>query len=109
MTIIGFVIKVRRRVSLVEQVMNTLQEHISPPDFSGVHIVDICCVMFCRSLFVLFLLVIVLYVLQQSLIHNKTLSWNFHIQLRLRILDCLFISPSAPLRSLLYLKTFLKE
>jgi hypothetical protein len=62
MTITGFVTRVRRRVSLVEQVMNTLPEHISPPVFGGVHIVDLFCVMFCRSLFVLFLLVIVLYV-----------------------------------------------
>jgi hypothetical protein len=52
MTITGFVTRVIRRVSLVEQVMNTLPEHISPPVFDEVHIVDLFCVMFCRSLFV---------------------------------------------------------
>ena len=52
-----------RRVSLVEQELLTLMEHMSsPPVFSGVR-VDwslVLCLMFCRSFFVLFLLAIVL-------------------------------------------------
>ena len=64
--ITGFVTRLTRRVPLVEQELLTLPEHMSsPPIFSAVHVtrslVFIC--MFCRSLFVLFLLAIVLFVL----------------------------------------------
>ena len=55
----GFVTRVTRRVSLVEQKLLTLPEHMgSLLVFSGVRVtrsLDLC-VMFCRSLFVLFLL-----------------------------------------------------
>jgi len=75
MTITGFVTRVRKRVSLVEQLMNTLPEHISHPVFSGVHIVDLFCVMFCRSLFVLFLLSFGLRILITPLVpSNSSLS-----------------------------------
>jgi len=53
--ITGVVIRVTRRVPLVEQGLITLQEHTSPlPVFSAVHVARslIFCVMFCRSLFV---------------------------------------------------------
>ena len=55
-----------RRVSLVEQELLTLPEHPSSnPVFSWVRVIRslVLCVMFCRSLFVLFFLVIVLSVL----------------------------------------------
>ena len=58
-------------VPLVEEELLTLTEHLSsPPIFSGVRVTQsfFSCVMFCRSLFVpfvLFLLTIVLYVLLQ--------------------------------------------
>jgi len=55
-------------VSLVEQELLTLPEHLrSPPVFSVVHVArfSVFCVMFCRSLFVLFLLVIEVSVLLQ--------------------------------------------
>ena len=61
--------RVTRRVSLVEQELLTLPEHLSSPSiFSGVRITRslVLCVMFCRLLFVLlsfFLLAIVLSVL----------------------------------------------
>ena len=49
---------------LVEQELPTLPEHmISPPGFSGIHVTQ-SLVMFCRSLFVLFLLAIVFSVLR---------------------------------------------
>ena len=62
----GFVTRLTRQVSLVEQELLTLPEHLSShPVFSGIRVtwslVLIC--MFCRSLFVLFLLAIVLSVL----------------------------------------------
>ena len=50
-----FVIRVTRRVPLVEQELTTLPEHLrAPPDFRGVRIARalVCCVVFCRSLFV---------------------------------------------------------
>jgi hypothetical protein len=62
----GFVARVTRRVPLVEQELPTLPEHMnSPPVFSGIRVTRALtlCVMFCRSLFVLFLLAIVLSVL----------------------------------------------
>jgi hypothetical protein len=51
---------------LVEQELLTLQEHLSsPPVFCGVHVTRlVLCEVFCRSLFVLFLLAIVLSGLQ---------------------------------------------
>ena len=51
------------RVQLEEQELYTLPEHLSsPPDFSGIRVgrALVFCVVFCRFLFVLFLLVIVL-------------------------------------------------
>jgi hypothetical protein len=63
--ITGFVTRSTRRVSLVEQELLTLPEHLSsPPVFVGScnSIFSFMC-MFCRSLFVLFLLVIMLSVL----------------------------------------------
>ena len=58
--------RLTRRVSLVKQELPTLPEHLScAPFFSGVPVTRsfILCVMFCRSLFVLFLLAIMLSVL----------------------------------------------
>jgi hypothetical protein len=58
--ITGFVTRVTRRVSLVDQELFTLSEHLSShPLLSGVARSFVSCVVFCRSLFVLFLLVIV--------------------------------------------------
>ena len=60
---------VKRRVLNVEQKLITLPEHLdSPPVLSGVSVAQssVFCVMFCRSLFVLFLLVIVLSVLRST-------------------------------------------
>ena len=60
---------VKRRVLNVEQKLITLPEHLdSPPVLSGVRVAQssVFCVMFCRSLFVLFLLVIVLSVLRST-------------------------------------------
>ena len=54
--ITGFVTRLTRRVSLVEQELLTLPEHPSPPpNFSGVRVTQslVFCVMFCRLLFVL--------------------------------------------------------
>ena len=63
----GFVTRVTRRMPLVEQELLTLLGHqSSPPGFSGFRVaraLDLC-VMVCRSLFVLFLLAIVLIVLR---------------------------------------------
>ena len=56
-----------RRVSRVKQQWLTLPEHLSlPPGYSGVRFARslIFCVMFCKSLFVLYLLAIVLFVLR---------------------------------------------
>ena len=53
----GFVTRVTRRVPLVEQELLTLPEHlISSPDFNGVYVAQSLawCVVFCRSLFVLY-------------------------------------------------------
>jgi len=50
------IIIVTRRVSLLEQELLTLSEHLSsPPVLSGVRVTQslVLCVMFCRSLFVL--------------------------------------------------------
>ena len=61
MTYHRFVTRVTRRVPLIEQ------EHLrSPPVLSGVRVVRylVFCVVFCRSLFVLFRLAIVLSVLR---------------------------------------------
>ena len=66
--ITGFVTRVTRRVSLVEQELLTLLEYLSsPPFFSEVHVARslFFCVVFCRSLSVLFRLAIVLSVLLQ--------------------------------------------
>jgi len=60
-----FVTRLTRRMSLVEQELLTRPEHLrSPPVFSGVRVTRplVLCV-FCGSLFVLFLLAIVLSVL----------------------------------------------
>ena len=62
----GFVTRLTRWVPLVEQELLTLLEHLSSPlVFSGVRVTRslVLCVMFCRSLFVLFLLAIVFSVL----------------------------------------------
>jgi hypothetical protein len=64
--ITGFVTRLTRRVPLVEQELLTLPEHLSsPPVFTRVRVTRslALCIMFCRSLFVLFLLTIVLSVL----------------------------------------------
>ena len=65
-TIIGYVTRVTRRDPLVVQELLPLPEHIV---FSGVRVAQllIFCVVFCRSLFVLLLLAIVLYVLNSSI------------------------------------------
>jgi hypothetical protein len=63
----GFVTKVIRRVSLVEQKMLTIPKHLcSPLVFSEFRVARslLFCVLFCRSPFVLFLLVIKLSVLR---------------------------------------------
>ena len=60
--ITGFVTRLKRRVSLVEQELLTLPNHLSSPSGSCYSIFSFIC-MFCRSLFVLFLLAIVLSVL----------------------------------------------
>ena len=61
--ITGFVTRLTRRVPLAEQELLTLLEHLSlPPVFSGVRVFSFLCSV-CRSLFVLFLLAIVLSVL----------------------------------------------
>jgi hypothetical protein len=52
----GFVIKVTRRMPLVEQELLTIPQHLSSPPISSVVRVTrslVLCVMFCRSLFVL--------------------------------------------------------
>ena len=62
-SITGFVTRVTPHVPVVEQVLVTLSEHPdSPPGFSAVHGARslVFCVVFCRSLFVLFLLAIVM-------------------------------------------------
>ena len=62
----GFVTRVTREVALLEQELSILPEHMSsPPAFSGIRVSRslVLCAMFCRSLFVLFLLAIVLSVL----------------------------------------------
>ena len=67
--IVGFVKRVTRRVPHVEQELLILPEHISSPlTFSGVRVAWslVLCIMFCRSLFVLFLLAIVLCVSLRS-------------------------------------------
>jgi hypothetical protein len=56
-------------VPLVEQELLTMTEHLSSPSvFSGVRVTRslVLCVVFCRSLFVVFLLAIVLSVLLRS-------------------------------------------
>ena len=63
----GFVARVIRRVSLVEQKLPTIPEHLcSPLVFSEFRVARslFFCVLFCRSLFVLFPLVIMLSVLR---------------------------------------------
>jgi hypothetical protein len=53
----GFVTRVKQQVPLVEQELLTLLEHLSSPQvFSRVCVTQslVLCVMFCRSLFVLF-------------------------------------------------------
>jgi hypothetical protein len=70
-TIRSFVTRVNRRVPHVERELLTLPEHLnSPLVFSGVRVARsfVFCVMFCRSLFVLYLLAIVLSVNLQLLI-----------------------------------------
>ena len=56
------VTRVTRRVALVEQGLLILPENLSSSVFNGVRVTRslIVCVMFCRSLFVLFILAIVL-------------------------------------------------
>ena len=58
----GFVTRATRQVPLVEQGLLTLQDHMSSPNFSWVRVARslVFCVVFCRSLLVLFLLAIVL-------------------------------------------------
>ena len=53
-------------MSLVEQELLTIPEHLrSPPVFSGIRVARslVFCVMFCRSLFIIFLLAVMLAVL----------------------------------------------
>ena len=59
----GFVTRLAQRVAVVEQVLLAHPEHLSsPPVFSGIRVAwsFVFCVMFCRSLFVLFHLVVAL-------------------------------------------------
>ena len=67
-SVTDFVTIVARRVSLVEQKLPTLPEHWVHPNFRGVKVTRslIFYVAFSKSLFVLFLLVIVLSVLQST-------------------------------------------
>ena len=65
--ITGFVTRVTRRVPLVEQELLNIPEHLrSPPVFGQVYVARslVFCVVFCRSLFILFLLTMVLSVLR---------------------------------------------
>jgi len=63
-----------RRVSLVVHVLLTRPEHLSSPSFSWVRVVRslVFCVMFCRSLFVIFLLTNVLSLLLRFTASNYT-------------------------------------
>ena len=91
-----------RRVPLVENELPTLPEHPSSlPAFSGVRVVRsvVFCLLFCRSLFVLFLLAIVLSffvdlrILFTPLVSLNSLKSSFvtvliaFIQLKLEIMD----------------------
>jgi hypothetical protein len=70
---IGFVFKVIRQVPPVEKELLTFPEHTSsPPVFRGVRVAQslVFYVVLCRSLFVLFLLAIVLSVLLQLMASN---------------------------------------
>ena len=85
-----------RRVPLVEQELLTLLEHLSsPPVFSGVHVTQslFLCVMFCRSLFVLFFLAIVLSVLLRFT-DSDCLFGIFKLDLKGKVLDIMFVSNS---------------
>ena len=85
--ITGFVSRLTRRVSLVEQELPTLPEHLSStPVFSRVGVTRslVFCVMFCRSLFVLLSFFI----------------WS---------LCCLSFDVQILITSLWYLQTFLYE
>jgi hypothetical protein len=64
--ITGFVTRAMRSVPLVEQELLALPRHMAHPGFSGARVSPsaVFCVVFCRSLFVLFLLAIVLSVLK---------------------------------------------
>ena len=66
---------------LAEQELPALPEHLSSsPGFSGVRVTLslVLCVMFCRSLFVLFLLVIVLSVLLRIYRFGLPLRYKFN-------------------------------
>jgi hypothetical protein len=76
--IIEFVNTVILRVPLVEQELLTLMEHMSSPlVYSGVRVARslVFCVMFCRSLFIHFLLAIVL----SALLRFTTSDYPFGI------------------------------
>ena len=71
-SLVYFAIMVTRR-SHVEQELVSLPEHLSSPQvFSGVRVVRslVFCALFCRSLFVLFRLVIVLSVLLRFVVYD---------------------------------------
>ena len=83
----GFVTRVTQRVPLVEQELLILPGHqSSPPVFSGVRVARVLdlCVMFCRSLFVLFLLAIVLVVLRFTDSDFKYIYIYIYIRLKIK-------------------------
>ena len=78
----GFVTRVTRRMPHMGQVLPTLPEHLSSSlVFRRVRVAPslVYCVMFCRSLFVIFLLAIELYVLWLPLDIFKTFLAHFTI------------------------------
>ena len=80
---------VTRRVSLKEEQLLTLPEHLSsPPDFSGIRVAQslIICKVFCISFFVLFL-----FVVESSVLRYTTSDYLFDI-LDLRLLITSFAS-----------------
>jgi len=77
-----FMKRVTRRVSHMEQELHTVPEHLrSHQVFSGVRVARylVFCVMFCRSLFVLFLLTIILSALRFTASDYLSVSSNFSV------------------------------
>ena len=75
---------------VVEQELLTLPEHLSSPlVFSRVRFTRslVLCVVFCRSLFVLFLLVIVLFVLLQVMDSDYPLIYSNSSLINFRVLE----------------------